>query len=77
LKKGDCKKCGFVELHPSNFLTHWIVGEYSPILISEGNVNPIGINEAIKLENIPYNDRKDLFKKIMIYLSTAIRKQKE
>lgn len=75
LQPDDCKKCGYTELLPCNFLVHWFVSEYSGIIVQNGAINPYGIDRALELEEIEKPNRKDLFKKIMVYLKTAIHAQ--
>jgi hypothetical protein len=74
LKPNCLKGCPreYVRLDPSNYYVVGLVENYLGVLITDGKINPTGIDLIFKIENINPTEQKDLTKLLILFLSTAI-----
>lgn len=73
-KYPNCKKCevGFVELDKDNYIVVGIIEQYGlqPFVDGMGGINTNSIKNVLEAEG--YENYKDLFHKLVLYITTAL-----
>ena len=74
--KPDCVKCGWVPIIPKNYDVMNIIYKYSSFMVDGmGGMNSQGIEKVLDWEGIEPEDKSKYIQKIIIYLTTALKRE--